>query len=226
MAHTAPSSETDRTPPRLPRAWPILLAVRISPAGPAGGDHTTAILAALICGRFLADGKMKYGAALVLVAIYGPLVFFDLPAAFALWTANSVHQGPESAERRPKRYGSSYRTRVHWHRCNSATQAARTQTAAPAHHRDGAIHASADTLNRLGTRAGHSCYRKPGTGGSAQLAFLIVMTTPTTVRGIGLIALAFVIGAAVAAVIGLASGASARQPPPLHLPARPWSTVA
>lgn len=42
---------------------------------------------AILFGRLLADGKMKYGIAIVLVACFAPLVFFDLARALAIWVA-------------------------------------------------------------------------------------------------------------------------------------------
>ena len=45
------------------------------------------VLGAALAGRLLASHHVKYGLAIVLVAAYGPLVFFNLAAALAVWVA-------------------------------------------------------------------------------------------------------------------------------------------
>lgn len=43
------------------------------------------VLIATLVGRFLADGRISYGLGIVIALVYGPIVFFDLPLAFAIW---------------------------------------------------------------------------------------------------------------------------------------------
>ncbi len=43
-----------------------------------------ALLAASLAGRLMADGRMKYGLALVIAACFAPLVLFNLAAALAV----------------------------------------------------------------------------------------------------------------------------------------------
>ena len=44
-------------------------------------------LAATLAGRLMADGRMKYGLALVMAACFMPLVLFNLAAALAVYVA-------------------------------------------------------------------------------------------------------------------------------------------
>src|ERR1019366_788745 len=46
-----------------------------------------ALLLAILAGRFFADGREAYGAAIVLGVCFGPLAFVDLTMALALYVA-------------------------------------------------------------------------------------------------------------------------------------------
>jgi len=46
-----------------------------------------ALLSAALVGRMVAGGHITYGYAIVLAACYAPLVFFNVPAALAVWVA-------------------------------------------------------------------------------------------------------------------------------------------
>ncbi len=175
------------------------------PQIPPAAIVVTAILAAVVCGRFFADGHTKYAAALVLIAVYGPLVFFDLPAAFALWTAVLYIKDIRALSVGPNAMGvlvglgfiGIFVTRV------------RTLPVFRQQRRliiGTALLVLWLTLSIAWAPAPGVAATEAGYWWLGALAFLIVMTTPTSPRAIGLIALAFVIGATLAAVIGLASG--------------------
>lgn len=148
---------------------------------------------------------MKYGAAVVLAAIYAPMVFFDLPAAVALWTAILFFKDIKALSVGPNAMG----VLIGLGFIGMFATRARTLPVLRQQRRliIGVV------LFMLWLTISIAWAQQPGTGASevafwwlGALAFLIVMTTATTARSIGLIALAFVVGATVAAVIGLASG--------------------
>jgi oligosaccharide repeat unit polymerase len=164
-----------------------------------------AVATAIICGRFFADGHEKYAVALVLGALYAPLVFFDLPAAIAAWTAVLFFKNIRTLSVGPNTMGvlvgvgfiGVFMTR---HRILPALVQQRRLVI-------GIV------LLLVWLTFSAAWAIEPGTALSQAgfwwlggLAFLIVMTTLTRGRDIALVALAFVAGATVSAVIGLASG--------------------
>jgi O-antigen ligase len=175
------------------------------PQVPPAAIITTAILAALICGRFFADGRIKYAGALVLAAVYAPLVFFDLPAAFALFAAVLYIRDLRVLSVGPNAMGVLIGLGF------IGAFVARLRALPVLKEQRRLIIGLILFLLLLTLSAAWA--PQPGTAATEAgfwwlggLAMLIVMTTATTARSISLIALAFVIGATVAAVIGLVSG--------------------
>jgi putative inorganic carbon (HCO3(-)) transporter len=205
MASTTPSSDLDtsRSPPAA--SGRISSQFGSLPQVPPAAIITTAILAALICGRFFADGRIKYAAGLVLAAVYAPLAFFDLPAAFAVFAAILFIKDIRALSVGPNAIGVLVGLGF------IGAFAARFRTMPVLKEQRRLIIGL--VLFMLLLTVSIAWAPQPGTAASeagfwwlGALAMLIVMTTPTTARGIGLIALAFVIGATLAAVYGLASG--------------------
>jgi O-antigen ligase len=163
------------------------------------------VLLALACGRFFADGRIKYGAALVLAALYTPLVFFDLPAAFALFTSVQFVKDIRAFSIAPNTMGVLVGVGF------IGVFVVRGQ-AFPAlmQHRRLILGVA---MFVLWLTISSAWAPQPGTALSeagfywlGALAFLIVITTLARGRDIALVALAFVVGATAAAVIGLGNG--------------------
>jgi O-antigen ligase len=174
------------------------------PQIPPGAIAAVTVLAAIACGRFFADGHMKYAAALVLVTIYAPLVFFDLPTALALWTAVLFFHDIKALSVAPNSMG----VLVGLGFIGALITRPRALPVLTQHRRL----IIATVLFCIWMTLSAAWAQQPGLAASqagfywlAALAFLIVMTTVNRPRDIKIIALAFVGGAAVAAVIGLAS---------------------
>jgi O-antigen ligase len=205
MADTAPQVYTDR-PRTLPAAggsassasWPI---PRIPPWVIVG----TATVMATACGRFLADGRIKYGVALVLAAIYAPLVFLDLAAAVALWTAVLFVQDLRALSIAPNTMG--LLVGLGWIG-TVLTRGGRLH--ALAQHRRLVLWLGLFVLWMTLTTAWAQRPSIAANGAAywalAALAFLVVVTTVTSIRDVGLITGGFVAGAVLAAAIGLAGG--------------------
>jgi O-antigen ligase len=189
-----PVSGSHVTPSRLalPRVPPWLIVV-------------AALLMASILGRFVADGRIKYGVVLVLVAGYGPLVFFDLASALALWVAVQFFDQLSALSYGPNGMGvllalawiGAFLTRTHPLRILRQQRRLLLTT----------------LVFGLWITLTAAWARDPGAAGNeaaywwfAALAFLIVVTTVTRPHDVRLIALAFVIGSVISVGIGLATG--------------------
>ena len=164
-----------------------------------------ALLAATLVGRFLADGRIKYGVAIVLAACYGPLVFFDFVAALAVWVAVLFFQDLSALSFGPNAMGALIA--LGW---LGAFVARRQQLPAIRQHRK---LLAAITLFGFWLTLSIAWSHSPGPAATESaywwlgaLTFLIVLTTLTTAREIRVIAVAFVVGAVISVLIGLATG--------------------
>jgi O-antigen ligase len=162
-------------------------------------------LAAALCARFFADGRIKYGAALVLATFFAPLVFFAFPGAVAVWTAVQFFKDIRALSIGPNTMGVLVGLGF------LGIFIARGQVR-PALQRHRMLILGI-VLFMLWLTISSAWALKPGTAlnGAAYfwlagLAFLLVMITLTRGRDISIVALAFVLGATVSAIIGLASG--------------------
>jgi O-antigen ligase len=164
-----------------------------------------ALLSAALFGRLLADGHMKYGIAIVLVAFYAPLVFFDLSTALAVWVAILFFQDLSLLSSGPNGVGvllglgwlgtflggqrSSHMMREHRRLLLTITGFCLWITLTIAW---------AAKAGPAGTEAAYWWL--------AALGFLVVLTTVSTPREVGHVALAFVIGSVISVIIGLGTG--------------------
>jgi O-antigen ligase len=175
------------------------------PVIPAWLVITAAVMTALVVGRFMADGKMKYGIALVIAAVYVPLVFFDLAAALAVWVAILFIQDLSALSSGPNAVG--VLVAFGW---VGAFLGRRGRLAVIHDHRRLLLYlilfAMWLTLTiAWAPRAGPAA-TESGYWWLCVLAFLIVLTALTSAREVRLIAIAFVTGSLLSVVIGLASG--------------------
>jgi O-antigen ligase len=175
------------------------------PAIPAWLICTAALVAALVVGRFIADGRIKYGLAIVVGSIYVPLVFFDLAAGLALWVAVLFFQDLSVLSFGPNAMG--VLVALGW---IGALLSRRGMVPALRQHRGLLLMVALFCLwlsltiawaDRAGPAAQESGY-----WWLAALAFVIVLTSLHTARDVRVVALAFVIGAVGSVLIGLASG--------------------
>lgn len=167
-----------------------------------------AVLAAGLMGRFVADGRLKYGVALVFGACYAPLVLFDLAAAFAVFVAVQFFQDLSVLSSAPNAMG--VLVGLGW---IGAFLGRRGHVAALREH------------GRLLIKVILFCCwmtltiawaQQPGLAGTAAaywwlaaFAFLITLTTLTSARDFKFVALAFIAGAVISVMIGLATGSIA-----------------
>jgi O-antigen ligase len=164
-----------------------------------------AALISVVCGRLFADGRIKYGAALVLAAVYAPLVFFDLAWAFALWVGVLFVQDLHALSIAPNTMG--VLVALGW---IGAFVARAGRLRALHQHRKLLI---GTVLFVVWLTVSIAWAQKPGRGGTeaaywwlAALTLMITITTLTSRREIGIVAVAFVLGAVAAAVVGLVGG--------------------
>jgi O-antigen ligase len=167
-----------------------------------------AVLAAALVGRFLADGRLKYGIALVFGACYVPLVLFDLAAAFAVLVAVQYFQDLSVLSSAPNAMG--VLIGLGWIGAFLG--------------RGGHVEALREHGRLLLKVILFCCWmtlsiawaQQPGLAGTAAgywwlaaFAFLISLTTLTNPRDFRFVALAFVVGAVISVMIGLATGSIA-----------------
>jgi O-antigen ligase len=164
-----------------------------------------AVLTSSMVGRLMADGRIKYGLALVMAACFAPLVLFNLAAALAVYVAVLFFQDLSFLSSAPNAIG--VLVGLGW---IGAFLGRRGQLASVGEN--GAlllrIVLFCCWLTLSITWAGH-----PGPAGTevgywwlAAFAFLITLTTLTTTREVGYVALAFVAGSVISVLIGLAGG--------------------
>ncbi len=181
--------------------FPITKIPSIPPRAIIAAATVTSLLAA----HFIASGRIKYGAALILVALYAPLVFFDLAAAFAVWVGVLFVQNLHSLNIAPNTMG--VLVAVGWLGA-FAGRAGRLRVLRE--HRRLII---GTILFLIWMTISAAWAHDPGRAESQSgfwwlsgLAMLITMTTITDRREVGIVVIAFVAGATLASVIGLAGG--------------------
>lgn len=164
-----------------------------------------AALISIAAAHLLAGGKIKYGAALILVALYGPLVFFDFAAAFGVWVAVLFVRSIHALSIAPNTMG--VLVGLGWLGAFAA-RAGRLRVLRE-HRRliGGTI------LFLLWMTISIAWARNPGRGGTgagfwwlAGLVLLVTMTAITDRREVGIVVIAFVAGAVLASIIGLVGG--------------------
>jgi hypothetical protein len=178
---------------------------RSIPHPPAWLIIAATVLAASLMARLLADGRMKYGLALVMAACFMPLVLFNLAAALAVYVAILFFQDLSVLSSGPNAIG--VLVGLGW---IGAFLGRRGQLAAIGENRRLLLRiiVFCGWLTLSITWAGH-----PGPAGTeaaywwlAAFAFLITLTALTTPREVGYVALAFVAGSVISVLIGLATG--------------------
>jgi O-Antigen ligase len=181
---------------------------RTLPHIPPAAFVAGAVLAAGLMGRFLADGRLKFGVALIFGACYAPLVLFDLAAAFAVFVAVQFFQDLSVLSVAPNAMG--VLVGLGW---IGAFLGRRGHIAALREHARLLI---AVVLFCGWMTLSIAWAQQPGLAGTgaaywwlAAFAFLVTLTTLTRARDFRLVALAFVAGAVISVVIGLATGSIA-----------------
>jgi O-antigen ligase len=190
------TSPVDRLP--APPIW----VPRIPPAVIAA----VALLLAIVVGRFLADGRTNYAAALVLGVCYGPLVLLNLPLAFAVYVAVIFMQGISALSVAPNSMG--VLVLLGW-LGTFINRSARTGVLRE--HSRLLLGVALFTLwFSLSVLWASNAYEaENGVQGwlTAVLAFVVVLSTLRSPRHVTIIAGAFIVGAVASVYYGIASGA-------------------
>lgn len=178
---------------------------RALPQIPAPVIIAALLLSGGLLGRLLADGRIKYGVALVLAASFAPLVLFDLAAALAVWVAILFFQDLSILSSGPNALG--VLVGIGW---IGAVLGRKGYLGVLRDHRRllvkvalmcawfGLTVAWAQRAGAAGTEVGY--------WGMAALALVVTMTTLTNSREVNFVMLAFVGGSIVSVLIGLATG--------------------
>ncbi|MGH2895300.1 MAG: O-antigen ligase family protein, partial [Solirubrobacteraceae bacterium] len=158
-----------------------------------------------VLGRFVADGRMKYGLGIALAVCYGPVVFTNLPVAFSIWVAVQFFAQLSALGYGPN--GMSVLIGLGW---IGAYLGGRARLRLLGEHRRVVV---AILMLGVWITLSAAWAAKPGDAGTeaaywwmAAFAFLITLTTIRSPRHVGWIALAFVAGAVISVAIGLATG--------------------
>jgi O-antigen ligase len=181
---------------------------RALPNVPPSAFVAGALFAAGLVGRLLADGRVKYGVGLVFATCFVPLVLFDLAAAFAVFVAVQYFQDLSVLSSAPNAIG--VLVGLGW---IGAFLGRRGQIAALRQHGKLLIKV---ILFCLWMSLSIAWAAQPGLAGTAvaywwlaAFALLIALTTLTSARDFRFVALAFVAGAVISVMIGLATGSIA-----------------
>jgi O-antigen ligase len=164
-----------------------------------------AVLLTAVVGRFVADGRIKYGLGIALAVCYGPIVFTNLPVAFAIWVAVQFFAQLSALGYGPN--GMSVLVGLGW---IGAFLGGRARLGLVREHRRLLL---TIFLLCLWSTLSAVWADKPGVAATeasywwmAAFAFIITLTTIRSPRHISYIALAFVAGAVISVAIGLATG--------------------
>ena len=164
-----------------------------------------ALLLAALSGRFMADGRMKYGAAIAIAACYLPLVLFDLAAAVAVWIGLQFFEDLRVLSFGPNAIG--VLLVLGWF---GAFMSRGRRSPVLREHRKLflaiVLFLVWGTLTIVWSTRSDRAATQTGYYWLSALAFLIVASTVVTARDVRFIVLAFIIGAAVSVMIGLATG--------------------
>lgn len=163
------------------------------------------LLSSGLLGRLLADGRIKYGVAVVLVASFAPLVLFDLAAALAVWVAVQFFQDLSILSSAPNALG--VLVGLGW---IGASLGRKGKLAVLRDHRrllvTVALMCMWFALTIAWSQRAGPAGTEVGYWGLAALVFLVTLTTLTNSRETGYVMLAFVAGSVVSVLIGLATG--------------------
>ncbi len=164
-----------------------------------------AVGCAVLFGRLLADGRMKYGIALVLVVCFAPLVFFDLSRALAVWVAIVFFKDLSVLSSGPN--GIGVLVGLGW---IGTFLGRRGPMLLIREHRRLLLVITAFalwlTLSIAWAANAGAAGNEAAFWWLGALTFLVVLTTLTSPRDVGILALAFVAGSVVSVIIGLATG--------------------
>ncbi|MGZ4349665.1 MAG: O-antigen ligase family protein [Solirubrobacteraceae bacterium] len=195
---TGPAGPTGTSPPDLAARFREL---RIPP----WSIVAAAVLLTAVLGRFVADGRIKYGLGIALAVCYGPVAFMNLPVAFAIWVAVQFFAQLSALGYGPN--GMSVLVGLGW---IGAFLGGRARLGLVREHRRLLL---AILLLCVWITLSAIWADKPGVAGTeaaywwmAAFAFIITLTTIRSPRHISYIALAFVAGAVISVIIGLATG--------------------
>lgn len=180
-------------------------AVDSLPRVPRWAFAAGAALAAVLFGRLVADGKMKYGFAIVLAAAFMPVVLFDLAASFAAYVGITFFQNLSFLSSLPNAIG--VLVALGW--LGTFLTSHRAAAVVREHGRIlltivflciwvTLSIAWAPQTGAAGTEAGYWWL--------AALAFLIALTTLSGPREISYVLIAFIMGSVISVLIGLATG--------------------
>ncbi len=179
---------------------------RALPAIPPAAIVGLALLLALLAGRFFADGRISYGLAIVVGVCVGPLVFLDLTMALALYVAILFVQDTAALSVGPNTIG--VLVAVGW----AGTLVTRSARPVVLRERSGLMLALA--LFALWLTLSITWAASPGLAGEglktwllAMLAFVLTATTLHSPRDVVTIGVAFIVGAVISVVYGVATGA-------------------
>lgn len=163
------------------------------------------VLTTSLVGRFIADGRIKYGLGIVLALCYGPLVFFSFPVAFAVWVAVQFFAQLSQLSYGPN--GMSVLIGLGWIGAFLGRRAPLGLLRQP--RRQLLVILALCLWITLSA----AWATRPGLAGTdaaywwmAAFAFVIVLTTITSTKSVLYIALAFVAGSVISVLIGLATG--------------------
>jgi O-antigen ligase len=164
-----------------------------------------ALLTSSLVGRFLASGRITYGLGIVLALVYGPLVFFDLPVAFAVWVAvqffaelSQLSYGPNAM---------SVLIGLGWVGAYLGRRAPLTLLRQPRRVLLGILALCLwTTLSIAWAGDATMAATQASYWWMAAFAFVIVLTTITSPKYVFYIAVAFVVGSVISVLIGLATG--------------------
>jgi len=164
-----------------------------------------ALLATAMFGHFVADGRIKYGAAIVLAACYAPLVFFDITVALGIWLALLYFSQLQVFSSAPNTMG--VLLALGW---LGAFIGRRRNLPVLSQNRKLLLAIVLFGLWLTLTIAWSGVPLKAATVAGywwlGPLMFLIVATTVSGARDVRVIIVAFVVGAVISVLIGLASG--------------------
>ena len=166
-----------------------------------------ALVCAAVFGHLLAGGKMKYGIAVVLVICYGPLVFFDLSRALALWVAILFFSDISVLSSGPN--GVGVLIGLGW---LGAFLGGRGTVFVREHRRLLSVIVLFllwVTLTITWSQNTADAANEAAYWALAGLAFLVVLTTIKTPEAAGRLALAFLVGSLISVIIGLGTGSLA-----------------
>jgi oligosaccharide repeat unit polymerase len=193
-----PPAETSRRRDDQGLWWSI-------PSIPGWLIRSAFVAAAAATGRFLADGKTKYGVAILAAGLLAPIVFFDLPLGLAAWAGLLYVKGLHFLSKGPNALGVLVGL--------SFIGAFLSRAPALPVLRQQRRFILVTLLFLVWGTLGVAYAPQPGTAANEAsylwiggLALIITMTALVRTRDVAIVVLAFVGGATLSALIGLASG--------------------